>query len=73
MLALNLVQVCQNWLKFVVVECQVLGNEAGRNDKHFFDASPDFLEGFGTFKNNANESYVVVRVLDGLVKNKNDN
>ncbi len=73
MLALNLIQVCQNWLKFVMVECQVLRYEAGRNDKHFVDTFPDFLEGFGTFKNNTDEAHVMICVLVRLDKNKNVN
>ena len=63
MLALNLVQVRQNWLKFVVVECQVLWNEAWCYDKHFFDASSNILKGFGTFEDNADETNVVVCML----------
>ena len=70
MLALNLVQVCQNWLKPVMVEGQVLRYQTWSNDEQFFYRTSGRLESFAPFLNDVDESQVVigvqVRDVDGF-------
>jgi hypothetical protein len=49
MVALDLIQICEDGFELVVVERQVLRNQTRSNDEHSFDGCSDGSESLGTF------------------------
>ena len=75
MIALDLIQICQNGFELVVVERQVLRYQTWSDNEKFFDLLFDGFESLGTFENDVDEAGVMVGVqvgnVDGLQVTKN--